>query len=205
MRWIAAILLACSIIGRTATVSGSLESFTADPTAGAILFHPLQAQILGTNYVTSQDRIWKLTNGQFTVNLLPNYYQVTVNNRSADVFTIYVPTNGGPYNLTDLFTNAPAYFPPPAPGGVLAPGTSGQVFYNAGGILGGDTNFTYDATSQTLTLVNLVAQTLSITGTNPPPTTSISPGLPGDLSYDTNYLYICVLTNTWLRTSLSSW
>ncbi len=32
-----------------------------------------------------------------------------------------------------------------------------------------------------------------------------SPGIPGQLAYDNTYLYVCVATNTWRRTPLSSW
>ena len=37
------------------------------------------------------------------------------------------------------------------------------------------------------------------------PTTSTSTGYPGEVAYDTNYLYICVATDTWKRVSLGSW
>lgn len=41
------------------------------------------------------------------------------------------------------------------------------------------------------------------TGT-PAPTSSSSPGQRGDIAYDANYMYICVLTNTWRRVALST-
>jgi hypothetical protein len=37
------------------------------------------------------------------------------------------------------------------------------------------------------------------------PETSGAAGLPGDYSYDTNFMYICVSTNNWKRIALSTW
>lgn len=38
-----------------------------------------------------------------------------------------------------------------------------------------------------------------------PPTTSTSPGNMGDVSFDNNYIYLCIQNNVWKRASLSSW
>lgn len=37
------------------------------------------------------------------------------------------------------------------------------------------------------------------------PTSSASPGVPGDICWDQFYLYICIGKNNWKRTTLSSW
>jgi hypothetical protein len=37
------------------------------------------------------------------------------------------------------------------------------------------------------------------------PLTSNSPGETGQIAYDNDYVYICIATNTWKRSSLSSW
>ena len=37
------------------------------------------------------------------------------------------------------------------------------------------------------------------------PTTATSTGRKGEVRYDSDYLYICVATNTWKRTALSTW
>lgn len=42
-------------------------------------------------------------------------------------------------------------------------------------------------------------------GTTTPPATSTSVGSPGQLAFDTNYLYICVASNTWKRVALPAW
>ena len=37
------------------------------------------------------------------------------------------------------------------------------------------------------------------------PTANNSPGVAGQLSYDQNYLYVCVAQNSWKRIPLNSW
>jgi len=37
------------------------------------------------------------------------------------------------------------------------------------------------------------------------PSTSSSSGYKGEFCYDSDYLYVCVATNTWKRSSLSTW
>lgn len=52
-----------------------------------------------------------------------------------------------------------------------------------------------------------VAQILGELGINwvTPPTSVTSEGTPGDISYDGNFLYLCVGTNSWRRVTLNSW
>lgn len=38
-----------------------------------------------------------------------------------------------------------------------------------------------------------------------PPASSSSPGTPGTIAYDASYLYVCIATDTWVRTALESW
>lgn len=37
------------------------------------------------------------------------------------------------------------------------------------------------------------------------PANSSSSGIPGRITYDSQYLYVCVANNDWLRSALSSW
>jgi hypothetical protein len=37
------------------------------------------------------------------------------------------------------------------------------------------------------------------------PSKATSSGTAGDMAYDTTYFYVCVASNTWKRTALSSW
>jgi hypothetical protein len=46
----------------------------------------------------------------------------------------------------------------------------------------------------------------SITVTNPSvPTTASSTGTPGQLAWDSSFIYVCIASNTWKRAALSSW
>ena len=40
---------------------------------------------------------------------------------------------------------------------------------------------------------------------NTVPANSTANGLAGTLSYDSNYVYVCIANNTWKRTSLTAW
>ena len=37
------------------------------------------------------------------------------------------------------------------------------------------------------------------------PASASSTGTAGDIAYDSNYIYVCVATNTWKRAALSTW
>lgn len=38
-----------------------------------------------------------------------------------------------------------------------------------------------------------------------PPATASSPGVPGTIAWDASFLYVCIATDTWVRTALESW
>ena len=38
-----------------------------------------------------------------------------------------------------------------------------------------------------------------------PPAAATDPGLPGEVRYDSSYVYVCVADNTWKRAALSTW
>jgi hyaluronoglucosaminidase len=52
---------------------------------------------------------------------------------------------------------------------------------------------------------------IGVTGSTGPSVSSIAPGSSGatgtigDLALDTNYLYVCIGTNTWKRTQITGW
>jgi hypothetical protein len=56
---------------------------------------------------------------------------------------------------------------------------------------------------------NITATGTYVTGklitTSTVPPTATSTGVAGQIAYDTNYVYVCVATNTWKRSSLASW
>jgi hypothetical protein len=37
------------------------------------------------------------------------------------------------------------------------------------------------------------------------PASATASGIPGDICWDNNYIYVCVADNTWKRTYLSTW
>ncbi len=64
---------------------------------------------------------------------------------------------------------------------------------------------TSDATiGQVPMFTNSTVQWASVLSTNVPANTN-STGTPGTLAYSTNYLYLCVATNSWRRIPLSTW
>ena len=68
------------------------------------------------------------------------------------------------------------------------------------------TNATDTSLSTTLTVTGdttLQNELFLPSPTVPPAATS--PGVTGQISWDTNYIYVCVATNTWKRTPISTW
>jgi hypothetical protein len=58
-------------------------------------------------------------------------------------------------------------------------------------------------------IIDFHAYNTPSTGVSPnvlhnPPTSSSSSGLPGQMSYDSSFLYVCIAPNSWKRVSLSS-
>lgn len=62
------------------------------------------------------------------------------------------------------------------------------------------------ATITGATTINSALKCNSLAITSPTiPTASTSTGVKGQICYDSSYLYVCIATNTWKRTALSSW
>jgi len=55
----------------------------------------------------------------------------------------------------------------------------------------------------------LGSKDLTLSGTlnipSAPPTAETDPGTAGDITWDENYVYICVADNTWKRSALAGW
>ena len=58
------------------------------------------------------------------------------------------------------------------------------------------------ATTDDVVFANVEAN-LRATGTAP--TTATDPGTAGDIRYDADYVYVCVATNTWKRSAITTW
>jgi len=53
---------------------------------------------------------------------------------------------------------------------------------------------------------NLIAARLTLQmGVNKTPATASATGTTGEIAWDTNYLYVCVTTNTWKRVAIATW
>lgn len=51
---------------------------------------------------------------------------------------------------------------------------------------------------------DLVVDSLIITNSDPPANPS-STGTQGQVAWDSNYVYVCIATDTWVRTEISTW
>lgn len=68
---------------------------------------------------------------------------------------------------------------------------------------------TATANTKKITVSNLLSNSAnvratSIKGTTAPATANAT-GVAGEIRYDSSYVYICVATNTWKRSELSTW
>lgn len=68
----------------------------------------------------------------------------------------------------------------------------------------GTTNAIFRSTGQPSFPNGISTAALRVTASQPP-ASSTSPCTQGDLAYDQSYVYMCVATNTWKRSALSSW
>lgn len=65
---------------------------------------------------------------------------------------------------------------------------------------------TGDATGKAIITKEYLATSLpSLITANVAPTSATSPGTKGDIRIDNDYVYICVATNTWKRSALTTW
>ena len=89
-------------------------------------------------------------------------------------------------------------------GYVFSPGASGIGFTGSG-----VTNITSDGNYVTVTITSATGAT-GATGSSAivsstPPGSSGAAGATGDLALDSDWLYVCVATDTWKRTLLTGW
>ena len=78
-------------------------------------------------------------------------------------------------------------------------GGDGEVQYNDNGTFGANANFSYDQVNSILKVPRLrVTQTQS-------PATPGSTGLVGEITWDGEWVYVCVAPNTWRRAGLYTW
>ena len=83
---------------------------------------------------------------------------------------------------------------------VFFPQTSGLGWYQTV-ITRSSTN---TLTTSEISATNVKTAGLRLTTTNAPSSASDT-GTTGTIKYDSNYIYVCVATNTWKRVAISTW
>lgn len=74
--------------------------------------------------------------------------------------------------------------------------------YNALGVNGTLTVATVAKSGDYVDLLNKPATAPALVA---PPVSSTASGVVGQISWDANYIYVCVNTNTWKRVALTTW
>lgn len=86
-----------------------------------------------------------------------------------------------------------------------AGGANTTIQYNSSGLLKGSDALTFDETTNNVSIGNtLSVASVRFTASRPPLTAS-STGVAGTIAWDSNYIYMCVGTNTWKRVAISTW
>jgi hypothetical protein len=96
----------------------------------------------------------------------------------------------------------------------LVPGSNTHVLYNNNGKTGANPNLTFTGTVLTVTgnvvatrvtTDNLTTTRMVANVTDTVPATATDTGNRGEIRFDSNYMYVCIATNTWKRFALSTW
>lgn len=86
-----------------------------------------------------------------------------------------------------------------------ASGGNTHIQFNDSGDIGASDGFTFDKTTNNATVANtLSVANFRFTASNPPGSAGAT-GVAGTVAWDSNYIYICVATNTWKRVAISTW
>jgi len=62
-----------------------------------------------------------------------------------------------------------------------------------------------EANRRDLLVRNVIASQFKLTALNTAPASATATGTTGEIRYDANYMYVCVATNTWKRSALTTW
>ena len=80
------------------------------------------------------------------------------------------------------------------------------VWNNTSGYWFNDDTMKVDFTGQTVLVTGTVSSVdFKVQALNTAPLTATSAGVTGEIRYTSDYIYVCVATNTWKRTPLSTW
>lgn len=86
-----------------------------------------------------------------------------------------------------------------------ASGQNTSVQFNDSGLSGGSLGFTFNKTTNNVSIANtLLVASIKFTASNPPANSSSS-GAAGTIAWDSSYIYVCVATDTWKRVAIATW
>jgi hypothetical protein len=122
-----------------------------------------------------------------------------VDNATNGIVTSYNDLTDKPTIPTDVSELSDNYNLLGSGGGGSGASTWGDITFD-GGVDYVDTSDNYNNSEVILKADDLDAITMV-----PAPITSSSEGTTGQVAYDNNYVYVCVATNTWKRSPLTSW
>lgn len=85
-------------------------------------------------------------------------------------------------------------------GGIASPNTSTHAFYTGDG-----TNYDSPFLAAVIHKNYFEAKSFRLQDLNEAPASSISSGKKGEIRFTTDFIYVCVADNTWVRTALTTW
>jgi hypothetical protein len=71
--------------------------------------------------------------------------------------------------------------------------------------LKGSNGLTFDETTNNIIIANTLSVAQVRFTASYPPISPTAPGIAGTIAWDTNYIYMCIGTNTWKRIPMSTW
>jgi len=82
----------------------------------------------------------------------------------------------------------------------------GKLFANSGNwVLQNGGTFTDDAVNRLQVSGSIKATQFRLSALNTAPASATATGVLGEIRYDANFMYVCVATNTWKRSALTTW
>lgn len=185
------------------SISGSTLTFVTPPTVTDVI-HSIITKGTGTYFESTF--IGNGTNTQFTLANSTTTSRTFVHINGVT----QVPT--GDYYISGsniIFFSAPANNDNVVVRGfsesLEASGQNTSVQFNDSGLSGGSLGFTFNKTTNNVTIANtLSVASIRFTASNPP-TNANDPGLAGTITWDSSYIYVCVATNTWKRVAIATW
>ena len=180
--------------------SGTLASSVTVP-AAQVTGLPTTNTFASTNGTYPQMTVGTATvansvNGSQAVIIASAKTNITVTTSGSIAAGVVQTANGATINLTNT------YVPPIILTNFVQSLSSTNGYFTYSTNANGSIVATYVATNIPTSIIKGIFTNVVIF--SPPPTSSISTGIMGSLIYSTNYLYLCVSNNSWLRCPMYS-